>query len=357
MPFVGTTSSGSQRHFGFTYGAKPVWTDSTLANFGYNTAYSDSVVASGTAPVTYSVVSGSLPTGISLNSSTGLLSGTTSASGTYDFVIQARNHLGAITQSFSRTVPQAPEPPTLVARGNSSVGATWTITMPTRQSGDLAVVLLNSYSTSTATYENADPPGWTRAYGAYFGASVLRNDGNTIDIQYGHVRVYYRVMNNTSADNFTYNLPSSMFWTGQGQYMILRPAAGMAYTVTGGDRGGQTGNIIGNPIQPPSNSWLRVATLASSSNPRSAMLNYFALGMSVNSGPTASFATGSDGWASSISSSTAMTNLAQQSYLAYTTNITDATNNGIYIGTFSYNGPPNYWYMNGFAVIEWTRVS
>lgn len=82
----------------------PNWIDNTLGNFVNNVEYSDSVSA--TNSPTYSVTVGSLPAGITLNSSTGLVSGTpTGAVGTaYSFTIRALNASGNITQAFSGTI-------------------------------------------------------------------------------------------------------------------------------------------------------------------------------------------------------------------------------------------------------------
>src|SRR4029450_10454962 len=60
-----------------------------------NIAYSQTVTASnGTAPYTYALV-GSLPTGLSLNASTGAITGTPTAAGTFNFTINASDSLGA----------------------------------------------------------------------------------------------------------------------------------------------------------------------------------------------------------------------------------------------------------------------
>ena len=81
----------------------PVWTDNTLAGFTNASAYSDGVSA--TNSPTYSVTVGSLPTGISLNSSTGAVTGTPTVSGqSYSFTIRAINADGNVTQAFSGTV-------------------------------------------------------------------------------------------------------------------------------------------------------------------------------------------------------------------------------------------------------------
>lgn len=81
----------------------PSWSDNTLSSdFRVGEAYSDSVSASGTAPITYSVSSGSLPAGITRTG--GALSGTPTTAGPYSFTITATNSAGSISASFSGTV-------------------------------------------------------------------------------------------------------------------------------------------------------------------------------------------------------------------------------------------------------------
>ncbi|MEP7343121.1 MAG: Ig domain-containing protein [Acidobacteriota bacterium] len=61
-------------------------------------------VTGGNAPFTFSVVQGNLPPGLSLNSSTGQLSGLVTVPGTWNFTIQVTNALGAVgMQSYSLT--------------------------------------------------------------------------------------------------------------------------------------------------------------------------------------------------------------------------------------------------------------
>ncbi len=73
------------------------------------TAYTSyTFVANGTPAPTYSLASGSLPSGLTL-SSAGVLSGTPTVAGTYTFVVQASNALGSFnTNSITITVGQAP---------------------------------------------------------------------------------------------------------------------------------------------------------------------------------------------------------------------------------------------------------
>ncbi|SPA15965.1 conserved exported hypothetical protein [Cupriavidus taiwanensis] len=90
-----------------TIAAPPVTlAPATLANPALGVAYSQSVTASGgTAPYTYSVVAGALPPGLTLNSSTGAIAGTTAAGGSYNFTIQATDSLGFTgSRAYSVTI-------------------------------------------------------------------------------------------------------------------------------------------------------------------------------------------------------------------------------------------------------------
>jgi hypothetical protein len=81
----------------------PVWIDNTLATPILGRAYSDSVSA--TNSPTYSVSSGTLPTGLSLNASTGAVTGTPTAVGPFTFTIIASNAGGSASQAFTNIYP------------------------------------------------------------------------------------------------------------------------------------------------------------------------------------------------------------------------------------------------------------
>jgi hypothetical protein len=72
--------------------------------------YSDGVAATNmNYSGSYSVSSGSLPSGISLNTSSGAVTGTPTAAGqSYSFTIQASNSYGSVSQAFSGTVAASP---------------------------------------------------------------------------------------------------------------------------------------------------------------------------------------------------------------------------------------------------------
>src|SRR5262249_18682693 len=74
------------------------------ASAGVN--YTLTLAASGaTAPLTWTLDSGTLPTGLTLNASTGGLSGTPQGTGTFTFVIRVTDSAKAtVTKSFSLTI-------------------------------------------------------------------------------------------------------------------------------------------------------------------------------------------------------------------------------------------------------------
>ena len=90
-----TRPTGSNLHIlnnAVTAGTTPNWTTGTsLPNYTVNTAYTTTLLASDTeaTDIDYSIISGSLPTGLSLNSETGVISGTPSNINGATFTIRA----------------------------------------------------------------------------------------------------------------------------------------------------------------------------------------------------------------------------------------------------------------------------
>ena len=96
---------------GISYSGTPTWTTSagSLGNVPTSTSANLSVAATGDAPITYAVKSGStLPTGLSLNTNTGAITGTAPTVGsqtTYSFTLTAKDGQNQTTdRSFSITV-------------------------------------------------------------------------------------------------------------------------------------------------------------------------------------------------------------------------------------------------------------
>lgn len=75
------------------------------------TAYSTTLAATGDTPITWSVLSGALPTGLALGSSTGTISGTPVLASTVSSVIRATNAIGTADAPFTITIAPVYVPP------------------------------------------------------------------------------------------------------------------------------------------------------------------------------------------------------------------------------------------------------
>jgi Putative Ig domain len=127
-------------------------TTSTLANGTQGTAYSATLAATGgTTPYSWSISSGTLPTGLTLNASSGLISGTPTASGTSAFTIKVTDSTTptaqTATKSLSITVSATVTPVTI---GTSSLA--------NGQQG-------TAYSATVAATGGTTPYGWSISSG------------------------------------------------------------------------------------------------------------------------------------------------------------------------------------------------
>ena len=112
------SNTATQTYSGVVIGAPTITVSpSTLPAATQNGSYSQTMSASGgTAPYTYAVTSGSLPSGLTLNSATGVLSGTPTVYGSYSFTVTATDSStggGPYTGSASYTLSVAASTPTI----------------------------------------------------------------------------------------------------------------------------------------------------------------------------------------------------------------------------------------------------
>jgi len=139
--------------------ASPVWqtASGSLGSFEEQVSVSVSATAtdSDSATITYSLTSGSLPSGVTLNSSSGLISGLLPdivSNTTYSFTITASDGLNNIPRSFSIT-------------SIANLSPVWTTA-----SGSLATITEGSRETFSLSLSSTDPENDTRTYAIVSGS-------------------------------------------------------------------------------------------------------------------------------------------------------------------------------------------
>jgi hypothetical protein len=152
------TTAKAQATFTLVVNPQPVTIITTaLPSGAVGTAYSQTVQASGgTGAIAWSVSAGTLPTGLSLGSTTGIISGTPSAIGSFSFTVQATDSKGVIAQqSFSLNIAGPPPVPAITLSGlpaTSKPGDQPVVTITLASSYPLPIVV-------TATLSITPNPG------------------------------------------------------------------------------------------------------------------------------------------------------------------------------------------------------
>ena len=180
---------------GIQYSGTPTWTTSagSLGSVAKSSSASFSVAATGDAPISYSVYSGSLPSGVSLNTSTGAITGTApneSATTTYNFTIRATDAQKQDTdRAFTLTVTVAPP----IGQVAYTTAGTYSWTVPNGVSTVCAVLVGGGSQTSNGgtggypggglRYINDMPvtsgQTYTVVVGGAAGNSSISRSGNT----------------------------------------------------------------------------------------------------------------------------------------------------------------------------------
>lgn len=86
---------------------------SALQNGTVGTAYSQQIVATGSTPLAWAIVSGTLPAGLTLAASTGIVSGTPTTVGSASVIVSATNAAGSATATISLQIIAASSTPTI----------------------------------------------------------------------------------------------------------------------------------------------------------------------------------------------------------------------------------------------------
>ena len=88
--------------------APTAFNKTTLLAMQMGSVFSDKLEAVGFPAVTYSVTAGTIPAGLTLNSTTGEITGTPTGSGNYSFTVTATNVAGSINRVFTGNVAAIP---------------------------------------------------------------------------------------------------------------------------------------------------------------------------------------------------------------------------------------------------------
>ena len=129
--------------------APPTVITQTLPSGTVGTAYSQRLTAKGTAPITWSIVSGNLPADLSLNADTGVISGTPTAVGTATFTVKAKNSVDSDTKDLSITIAK-PQQYGKVSMDNYVYGETPSTPSLTDRTGDGSVTYYYTTTNSSS---------------------------------------------------------------------------------------------------------------------------------------------------------------------------------------------------------------
>lgn len=141
-------------------GNAPVWaTSATLPEIIYNTSNSVSILASDDSLVSYAITSGSLPTGLSYNTTTSILSGTPTTISSYSALGESSTITITATDTLGNATPRTFTIPRYWGDGTTSTRAVPTsttvsamIALTSQTSGDIWVKDLSGTSIQTKLY-------------------------------------------------------------------------------------------------------------------------------------------------------------------------------------------------------------
>ncbi len=147
----GGTLTGGDKITG-TVKYAPTITTESLPNGTVNEEYSQTLAADGTSPITWSVTSGSLPTGLSLNGNT--ITGTPITAGTSTFTVKAENSCGSDSRKYTLII----DPKQTVSVTGVTLSAT-SLTLTEKETTTLTATVEPTDATNQKVTWSSSAPG------------------------------------------------------------------------------------------------------------------------------------------------------------------------------------------------------
>ena len=235
---INTDGSSAISVPGIQYSGVPAWTTASgsLGTPDISTSFTTTIAATGDAPVSYLVVSGALPAGITLNTSTGVISGTTpsiASSTTYNFTVRATDAQNQDTnRAFSITVVaiSAADAPTIgTATSTGQTTATVAFTAP-----------VNNGGSAITSYTATSSPGGITGTLSQAGSGTINVTGLTAGTNYT-----FTVTATNSIGTSSSSLASNSITTTAAptapltvQYLVVGGGGGGGFGSGGGGGGG-----------------------------------------------------------------------------------------------------------------------
>lgn len=146
----------------------PSITTTSLPSGTVGVAYAQTLQATGDTPITWSIQSGSLPAGLTLNAATGEITGTPTTAATANFTVRATNAVNFAQQALSIVIAAASQPPVVT-----------TLSLPAAQVGSAysqGLAATGSTPIAWSVVAGSLPPGLTLSGSTISGTPTIAGD-------------------------------------------------------------------------------------------------------------------------------------------------------------------------------------
>ena len=313
----------------------PQISSSTTTTFSYGTPGTYSITTIGFTPTSYSE-SGTLPTGVTFNTNTGVLSGPPTQSGSFTLLLTATNGSVSPTMSLTLIVNQAPT-------FTSSTTTLFTVGTP----GNFTVTT-TAYPAPTLTESGALPPGVTFAGGILSGTPTQPGTWNLLFTSTNSVGTTLQSFTMTvnqppaitspNTTTFVTGVPNSFTMTTTGYPTnSLTESGTLPSGMTFIDNGNDTATLSGTPTAGQSGTYVLDLTASNGAGTNATQTFNLVIDQppAITSSPTTTFTTGTPGTFTITTTGYPTASLSEGTTLPAGLSFTDNGN-----GTATLNGTP-----------------